>query len=47
MRTVSRSRCRRRGIAVSVGVWAIFRYVSMPIALFAGLLPLVLALASY
>jgi hypothetical protein len=34
-------------LAVSAGGWAIFRDVSMPIALFAGLLPVVLALAGY
>jgi hypothetical protein len=34
-------------VAISVGVWAIFRYVSMPISLFAGLIPVVLAVASY
>jgi hypothetical protein len=34
-------------LAVSLGVWAIFYYVSMPMALFAALLPTVLALASY
>jgi hypothetical protein len=33
-------------LAVSLGVWAIFRYVSMPIALFAAFLPAALALFS-
>jgi hypothetical protein len=34
-------------LAVTVGVWAIFRYVSMPGALFAAFLPVVLAIACY
>jgi hypothetical protein len=47
--------CRKRdfflllafSLAVSLGVWAIFRYVSMPLALFAGFIPAVLALMGY
>lgn len=34
-------------VAVTLGVWAIFHYVSMPGALFAAFLPVVLALACY
>lgn len=34
-------------LAVTLGVWAIFRYVSIPVALFAALLPVVLAIAGY
>jgi hypothetical protein len=33
--------------AVTVGVWAIFRYVSLPGSLFAGLIPVVLAIACF
>jgi hypothetical protein len=34
-------------LAVTLGVWAIFRYVSMPIALFAAFFPGALAIFSY
>src|SRR5262249_9026719 len=34
-------------LAVTLGVWAIFRYVSLPGALVAALLPVVLAMACY
>jgi hypothetical protein len=34
-------------LAMTLGVWAIFRYVSMPIALFAAFLPGALAIFSY
>jgi hypothetical protein len=34
-------------LAVTIGVWAIFWYVSMPGALFAAFLPVVLAIACY
>jgi hypothetical protein len=34
-------------LAVTLGVWAIFRYVSLPGALIAALLPVVLAIACY
>jgi hypothetical protein len=33
--------------AISLGVWAIFRYVSMPLAIFAAFLPGVIAFSAY